>query len=222
MESGDRPAGGERRLIRARFRMTLPPEMWISEVSRANPGATYRLLTGAAVEGRSLELGEVLADDARRAAEAVRDHPDVVAFDLLFVDEGRALSRYESTERRLYEFLGESSLPPLFPVVVEDGRMTFDVAATQAQFDAIGATLDEREFQYELLTVVHSDASDDVLTERQRECLRTARAAGYFEVPRRCTLADVADQLDVDKSTASVTLRRATERVLDQFLVGPE
>ncbi|MFD1648062.1 helix-turn-helix domain-containing protein [Haloarchaeobius litoreus] len=209
-------------MIRARFRMTLPREIWISEVSRANPQATYRLLTAAAVQGRSLELGEVVADDPRPAVGSVRDHPDVVAFDLLFVDDGRALSRYESTELRLYEFLGASSLPPLFPVVVEDGRMTFDVAATRDQFEAVGAVLDDSEFQYELLSVVHTDESDDVLTDRQRECLRIARQAGYFEVPRRCTLADVADRLDVDKSTASVTLRRATERVLDQFLVGPE
>jgi hypothetical protein len=209
-------------MIRARFRMTLPPEMWISEVSRANPQATYRLLTAAPVEGRSLELGEVLADDPTAAASAVRDHPDVVAFDPLFEGENRALSRYEAMEMRLYEFLGESSLPPLFPVVVEDGRMTFDVAATQAQFEAVGARLDEREFQYELLSVVHTDESDDILTERQRECLRVAGQAGYFEVPRECTLADVATELGVDKSTASVTLRRATQRVIEQFLVGPE
>jgi predicted DNA binding protein len=38
-------------------------------------------------------------------------------------------------------------------------------------------------------------------------------------VPRECTLADVADELGVDTSTASETIRRATARIVDAFLV---
>jgi len=37
--------------------------------------------------------------------------------------------------------------------------------------------------------------------------------------PRECTLADVAAALDVDKSTASETIRRGTARVVDRFLL---
>ena len=42
---------------------------------------------------------------------------------------------------------------------------------------------------------------------------------GYFEVPRDCTLAEVADTLGVDTSTVSETIRRGTARVLEQFFV---
>jgi predicted DNA binding protein len=58
------------------------------------------------------------------------------------------------------------------------------------------------------------------LTDRQREYLTAAHRRGYFDVPRECTLAELADALGVDKSTVSVTLRRGTERVVGQFLVG--
>jgi predicted DNA binding protein len=65
-------------------------------------------------------------------------------------------------------------------------------------------------------------APETLLTDRQRECLRAALRAGYFEVPRECTLADVAEQMGVDKSTASETIRRGSARVLEWFLVGDD
>jgi predicted DNA binding protein len=214
-----KPTGGVG-LLRARFRMTLPEDLWVAEVSTSFPDATFRLLTGVPKGDRAIELGEVLADDPEAAAVAIRDHPDVVAYDRLLADDQRAITQYEAEEQRLYQFLWESSLPPEFPIDVENGAMAFDLTATQAQFEAFGEVLDASGLQYELLTVVHTDDEESLLTERQRECLTVAQRRGYFDVPRECTLAELADALDVDKSTASETIRRGTARVLEQFLVG--
>lgn len=202
--------------------MTLPPETWISEVSRSFPDATFRLLTGVPIRDRAMELGEIVGGDAESAAEAIRSHPDVVAYDSLYADEERVLAQYESTEQRLYGFLGRSSLPPEFPIVVEDGRFEFDLTATREQFEAVGTALDQSEFDYDLLSAVETVDENDVLTDRQRECLGVALREGYFEVPRECTLGDVADAVGVDKSTASEIIRRGESRLLKRFLLGPD
>jgi len=59
------------------------------------------------------------------------------------------------------------------------------------------------------------------LTDRQLDAVGTALRVGYYEVPRRGSLADVADALDVAESTASALLRRAERelfsRVLDRY-----
>ncbi len=216
--------------------MTLPEDVWISAVSRSFPDATFRLLTGVPVEGRAMELGEIVGDEAASASEAIRAHPDVVAYDLLYAADERTLARYEATDQRLYDFLGRSSLPPEFPVVVTDGRFEFDLTATREQFEAVGTALDESAFDYDLLSVVETgDETDDrtergggstghgdPLTDRQRECLDAALREGYFEVPRECTLADLAETLDIDKSTASEILRRGERRILGAVLLGSD
>lgn len=209
-------------MIRARFRMEVPPELWISEVSRSVPDATFRLLTGVPIENRAMELGEVVGEGAQSAADAIRSHPDIVAFDLLYADERRTLAQYESTEQGLYEFLGRSSLPPEFPITVEDGTLEFDLTATREQFETVGTALDASEFEYDLLSVVETGDEDGVLTDRQRECLDVALREGYFEVPRECTLADVATAVGIDKSTASGILRRGERRILERFLLGTD
>lgn len=207
-------------MIRARFRMALPADTWVAAVSTSFPDATFRLLTGVPMGDRALELGEVRAEDPDAVGEAIASHPDVSAYDQVYADEERAIARYEAVDQRLYEFLWGSSLPPEFPIVVENGEMEFDVTATRDKFDAFGEALDASAFRYELLSVVHTDDADDLLTDRQRECLTVAIREGYFEVPRECTTAELADSLDVDKSSVSVTLRRGTARVLESFFVG--
>lgn len=98
--------------------------------------------------------------------------------------------------------------------------MEFDLTATREQFEAFGAALDESGCEYDLLTLVHTDERDILLTERQRECLTVARRRGYFDVPRACTLAALADELGVDESTASETIRCTVGRVVGRFLLG--
>ena len=208
------------RMIRARFRMPLPADIWVTEVSMSFPDATLRLLTGVPRDGRALELGEVRAENADVVANTIRDHPDIHEYDKLFLGDRRAIAQYEADEKSLYEFLWESSLPPEFPIIVENGEMEFDITATQEQFEAFGEALDETGRQYDLLTLIHTDEQEAVLTDRQRECLTVAQRRGYFAVPRECTLADLADVLDVDKSTASETIRRGTARIVEQFLVN--
>lgn len=209
-------------MIRARFRTELPDDAWIAEVSREFPAATFRLVTGVPMGDRVLELGEIRMDDPEPAVAAVEAHPDISAYDLLYIDDERSIAQYEAIERRLYDFLWESSQPPEFPFVVENGAMEFDVTVTQAQFDAVGGALDASGFQYELLSVVHQSEGEDLLTERQREVVTTALREGYFAVPRECSLAELAATLDVDESTASVTLRRGTARIVDAFFLGQE
>jgi predicted DNA binding protein len=207
-------------VIRARFRLRLPEGLWIREVSRSFPDASLRLLTGVPVGDRTLELGETRADDPRAVADAVRDHPDVLAHELLHCGAERSLSKYETRDQALFEFLCESSLLPEFPLVVEDGVMSFGITATQSEFGDFGDRLDGSGLRYELVSIVHRDESEGgPLTDRQRECLDVAWRMGYFEVPRDCTLAEVADALDVDTSTVSETIRRGTARVLNRFLV---
>ncbi|MFC6976028.1 helix-turn-helix domain-containing protein [Halomicroarcula sp. GCM10025709] len=215
-------APGASDVIRARFRMALSPDLWIHEVSTAFPDATLRLLTGVPVDDRALELGEVRAADATAVAEAIRTHRDVSAYETVYADTRRVIGRYEADEKGLYEFLWDSSLPPEFPILVEDGEMEFDLTATREQFEAFGATLDERGRPYDLLSLVHTTDRETLLTDRQRECLTVAHRQGYFDVPRACTLAEVADTLGVDTSTASETIRRAVDRVVGRFLLDSE
>ena len=58
------------------------------------------------------------------------------------------------------------------------------------------------------------------LTKQQREALVAALEQGYFEVPRGATATDVAEELDISKSSFLGRLKRAQQTVFEQLLAG--
>lgn len=78
---------------------------------------------------------------------------------------------------------------------------------------------DERDLQFRLQSIYEErDAAtqaDAQLTNAQREALLTARELGYFEIPRRASLADVADKFGVSSQAISERIRRGTTTLVD-------
>lgn len=60
--------------------------------------------------------------------------------------------------------------------------------------------------------------SQDPLTESQRAAISTAYEMGYFDIPRRASLEDVAGELDISAASLSERLRRAHGRLVESYL----
>lgn len=56
------------------------------------------------------------------------------------------------------------------------------------------------------------------LSDRQLDAVSVALEAGYYDVPRRASLAEVAAELEIAESSASLLLRRAERAVLSRLL----
>jgi predicted DNA binding protein len=207
-------------VIGARFRIQLPPEMWVAEVSRAFPEATFRLLSGVRSGDVATELGEVRTADPAAVEAAFEAHGSITQYERLERGDERLLSKYATSDVDLYAFVEDAGFPPEFPIEVRDGHYEFDLTGTRAEFDRFRETLDALGVPYELLSKVDADRTETLVTDRQRELLAAALRRGYFEVPRECTLAELAAAVGVDKSTASGVLRRGEARIISWFLTG--
>ncbi|MFB6106437.1 MAG: bacterio-opsin activator domain-containing protein [Halobacteriaceae archaeon] len=65
-------------------------------------------------------------------------------------------------------------------------------------------------------------AGGSTLTDTQRETLCVALSEGYYEVPRRINLVELAERLDVSDTAVSQRLRRATAAILADVLADVE
>lgn len=207
-------------MIQATFRLRLPGDLWVAEVSTSFPTASFDLLGGVPTGDTALELGHLQADAPEDVVAAVRAHPDIHSYNLLSVDGNEALAHYEVADQRLYDLMRSFSVPPEFPFTVVDGWLEFSLTATQEQFETVKQTLQQSTRDYEMVSVLRSEQQTDLLTARQRECLTHALRNGYYEIPRAETLASLAADLDIDPSTYSETLRRAEQRILRWYIDG--
>lgn len=135
---------------------------------------------------------------------AVRyDGPDAVRFEV------------DTPRPPIHGAMAESGVVPPFPLHLEDGWLSGELVTSRDQLAAFRAELDAADIAYRVEQIeTERETTDGLLTERQREVVDEALAAGYYDVPRECSLTELAAQLGVDKSVASRILQRAESRVM--------
>lgn len=67
-----------------------------------------------------------------------------------------------------------------------------------------------------------AEGDDSGLSPEQRELLVLAYRHGYYEVPRRTNLSELAEKHDITDSALSQRLRRATSQLVEETLLSGE
>ncbi|EMA59089.1 helix-turn-helix domain-containing protein [Halorubrum lipolyticum] len=112
-------------------------------------------------------------------------------------------------------------LPPV--VFLETGEVRFEAVGEAGALGAFHEALtDLGDVTIERVHEFERTASPSRLTDRQRAALEAAVAAGYYEVPRDGTIADVAAALDCSTSTAGELVRKAETAVIREFVAAGE
>jgi len=120
--------------------------------------------------------------------------------------------------RRFRDLLEGTDLVVVPPIEYgSDGEMVLEVAGESDELQSMVAGLPERLSisvnrlgEYD----AYRESQASALTDRQKEVLEVARECGYYEVPRRTSVREVADRLDCSKSTVGNHLRKAEARLV--------
>jgi hypothetical protein len=175
-------------------------------------------------DGTAVAMFEI-SGDPDRILEIIEEHNEAIAHQTSRGD-GTVLqhSQFEPTPTvdRLLDLVEEYEFAIDTPMVfTESGRLRVTLIAEDSTisevFDSVPGDINfeiERTGQYE----AGSNRLYSLLTERQREVLRAAIEAGYYQEPREATHADVADAVGLTATTVGEHLRRIEERVMNGLL----
>lgn len=204
---------------RAKLTVGVPEGAWMNEVSTANPGTTFTVVSVLPGTETSVALVRFRSPDLLALLSEMRTHDDVRDAALLWTRGDEALVEVETERPRLLEPLLRAGVPLETPFDVRDARATWELTTSPERLSELGTRLEDRDADYELQAIVDDVGADPrVLTPRQREFLLAAVEHGYYRVPRGITLTDLAAEMGVGKASASDTLARAEERVVEWFL----
>ncbi|MFC7082218.1 helix-turn-helix domain-containing protein [Halorussus caseinilyticus] len=204
----------------AKLHITLPDDVWISEVSSEFPDAEFRVLAAFPAEETGVGLLEITSPDLPTVVGAMDDREDIVRLDLQQASEESALVEFETDSPLLLFSVQESGLPLELPFAIEDGVAEVEITASRDRLSAFTAQLEAFGMSFEVEYVREMRNSESLLTDRQRELLNAAVEEGYYDTPRECSLTELAEQADVAKSTASETLHRVEEKIVKEYCSG--
>lgn len=176
--------------------------------------------------------------DIESVVTIIEDHRMVDSIKILEeynVDKRGQVSVTLFLEGQLTEFTPLQTLMyegflPIGPTKLENGRECFDLLLHDREelskavelleeFGNVSVNRISENFRRE---VVPSRAEwQELLASippRRREVLNLAIEQGYFEIPRRITLEELADQMDITKTTVSSHLRKAEQQIIEFLL----
>lgn len=170
----------------------------------------------------------IVGENHQQFFEDLRDESTVESITVLDEFDDRVFVRLHWTglESPFLDLLDESDVVLVGARGTADGweaTLRFpDEAALKTFYEAS----EQRVLGVELRAIngarVDKRGSMDALSSTQRETLEAALEAGYFDVPRSITIAELAAQLDRSEQAVSEALRRATANYLRARLQGGE
>lgn len=202
----------------ANLTITIPNGIWIGDVSRAHPNASIRILSALTGEDAGVGLAEITASDLQDVVADIQDSASVTELEILQQYENTVLVQFETTMPLLLLPVQDSGVPLTMPFTIENGQAEWDITAPQHRLSELGTQLDEFGIPFTVNEVHQNIEPTQLLTDRQLRLVNAAVEHGYYDTPRRCSLTDLAEELELAKSTCSETLHRAEEKIIKQFI----
>ncbi|WP_424006829.1 helix-turn-helix domain-containing protein [Haloferax denitrificans] len=203
---------------RATLSITLPEQVWVSDLSGRYPDAEFTVLAAMPADETGVGLVEIRAADIEPVVTTIDEYESVVSVTILEAQPERALVQFETTEPLLILTLSEVGIPLELPITIVDGEVTVEVTAPRENLSELGDQLAQFGIPFDLVSIHQSIDTESLLTDDQYALLETAVAEGYYDTPRTCTLTELAETVGLAKSTTSEKLHRAEGKVMKAFL----
>ncbi|WP_436935972.1 helix-turn-helix domain-containing protein [Halovenus marina] len=205
-----------------RLELTIPGDVWIGDLSRQYPDATFRILAAVSDERSGVGLAEIESEDLSELLQEMAGYEDVSKVQVLNEPEDRGLVQFETTLPLLLLPARDSGVPLEMPFELSDGAAVWELTAPSDSISQLGEQLRQFDISFTIDYLQQHVGEEHLLTDSQAEIVQTAIEQGYYDTPRTCSLTELAAEVGRAKSTVSETLHRAEGKIIKQFFESPQ
>jgi len=203
----------------ARIKIKFPEQLWISEIFKNFRDIRMEIeyfLPYDFENSIGNSIIEIFHYDIDLIIEAVKNHKSVIDLSILEKDENRVKFNVKTKDPFLLYAIIRCGVLVNFPVRVREGYAFWRLVSKRESIDKLLTLFDQKGIEYSLLRIGNSPYSVDddknKLTLDESTILNKAISSGFFEIPRKISLEELASTLGKSKSALSVTLRKIIKK----------
>ena len=203
----------------ARIKIKFPEQLWISEIFKNFPDVKMEIshfLPYDLEKSIGNSVIEIMHYDLGAIIELVSSHPSVFEFNVIESEELKVKINVKTKDPYLLYAIIECGVLIDFPVRVEAGFAYWRLVSTRERIDQLLTLFEEKNINFTLLRIGKSPymIEDDKtkLNLDEMNVLDKAISLGFFEIPRKISLEELANQLGKSKSALSVMLRKIIKK----------
>ncbi|HEA70682.1 MAG TPA: hypothetical protein ENH98_02015 [archaeon] len=203
----------------ARVKIKFPDQLWISEVFRKFPDIKMEIahfLPYDLEKSIGNSIIEIMHYQVDQVIELIQNHPSVYEFSVLEKEENKIRINVKTKDPFLLYAIIKCGVLVNFPVRVQEGFAYWRLVSSRDRIDRLLSIFEEKKINFQLLRIGNSPYSiednKNKLTLDESNILETAISLGFFEVPRKISLEELANRLGKSKSSLSVMLRKIIKK----------
>ncbi|MEW6328958.1 MAG: helix-turn-helix domain-containing protein [Candidatus Micrarchaeota archaeon] len=212
---------------------------WCVDVTDKMKDTVLKTISPAYVDKNNLiNIYYITSPDLKHAMELIKKHPFVKKVDVLRKGEDRIIAKIASKyDAMVTQDLHSSDVVPVEPIVVEGGLDKLALLApSEKQLRELMGKLDERGVDLKLKAKKYLTKKDELsldffrtsgflnlhvaaglLTQKQREIFELACRYGYYDIPKKITLEELAQKTGIHVTTLNEHLRKAEAKLFPIF-----
>ncbi|MFX0029091.1 MAG: helix-turn-helix domain-containing protein [Candidatus Hermodarchaeota archaeon] len=203
----------------ARVKIKFPEQLWISDIFKKFPDVKMEISHFLPYDleksiGNSAIV--IMHYNIENIIEEIRSHPSVFEFSILEKEENKIKFNIKTKDPYLLYAIIKCGVLIDFPVRVEDGYAFWRLVSSRESIDQLLTLFEQKNINFDLLRIGVSpyNLEDDKnkLTLDEITILEKAISLGFFEIPRKISLEELANQLGKSKSALSVMLRKIIKK----------
>jgi len=204
-------------MIKAKLEIELPKEKSLSELSIHFPNSTFYILSMLPTrENIGNILIKIVGNNLSQLLSKLKSHNNVLGHSIISKTPSSILINLKSRNPWLLDWAIKNEVLLEYPIQIKNGFATWEVLSSRDKLDSLFQKIKEKDLKINLKNIGKYKEKKN-LTQRQLEILNIAVKEGFYEIPRRIKLTELASKLKISPSTLSEILRRINKKLLQKI-----
>lgn len=207
-------------IIQIKLEIAIPKSKWLADLNKLYPDLTFNMLSKFLVEEKKgITLFQIEGNRVKSFLEDFKQGAKKAEYQVLYKSDDILLLNVQTKDPWILNALVKTRILLITPIKVKEGKIIIETITERENVDKFLEELEEKGINFHIKSIGYYHRSP-ILTDLQKETLKKVYESGYFEIPRKNSLTEIARELEISPSALSETLRRINRRLAENFLEG--
>lgn len=200
-------------IVQVRFEITVPRNKWLAKLNKEFNHLTFNIISNFLIdENLGNTLFEIKGISLKAFIEGFKKTVSLSSFQFLHQGDDFLLLNVKTKDPWILNALVKTELVFLYPLKVIDGVIKITAISDRKKVDRFLTELEQEDIKYKINRIGYYQ-HERLLSTRQTKMLEILYKSGYYEIPRKISLTDLAKSLNISSSALSESIRRIHRKI---------
>jgi len=205
-------------IVQIKLSIEIPQDKWLATFNKNYPELNFHILSNFPIgENLGITSFQIRGPSVKRFISDFREKLTEKTAQILYEGESLVILNVKEVDPWILNTLVKTELLISYPVLVKDGKIRIEAITNRSKVDKFLIQLNKKGIKAKIERIGYYYKST-LLTQRQNEIISLAYQNGFFNIPRKVSLSEFANDLSISKSALSETLRRISKKLAKHYL----